>query len=116
MLFDVVGYLTYTADMQTKETIGQKLQRLRLAAGLTQSQLAEAAGVPLSSLQGWEVDRREPGLRAAACLAAALGITADELADTVPVEEVGKVPRLAGPSKRPTTEPAAKKGRKRKGG
>jgi hypothetical protein len=46
-------------------------------------------------------------------LAAALGITADELADTVPVEEVGKVPRLAGPSKRPEL-PAAKKGKKRK--
>ncbi len=98
--------------MHANETIGQKLHRLRLAAGLTQAQLADAAGVPLSTLQGWEIDRREPGLRAAAQLAAALGITADELANTIPVDEVGKVPRPAGPSKRP--KPAMKKG-KRKG-
>ncbi|HWG47716.1 MAG TPA: helix-turn-helix domain-containing protein [Gemmataceae bacterium] len=117
--------------MQANETLGQKLQRLRLTAGLTQVQLAEAAGVPLSTLRGWEVDRREPGLRAAARLAKALGVTAEDLADTVPIDEAGKSPRPAGPSRRTqtpdadappsaTTKPAtgkttAKKPRKRKG-
>jgi transcriptional regulator with XRE-family HTH domain len=87
--------------MHINETLGQKMQRLRTAAGLTQAQLAEAASVPLSSLQNWEIDRREPGFRAVVRLANALGVTAEVLADTVPVEEVGKAPRPAGPSKRP---------------
>jgi putative transcriptional regulator len=83
-----------------KETFGQRLHRLRITAKLTQRQLAEAAGVPLSSLQNWEIDRREPGLRPAVRLAKALGVSVEDLADTVPVEEVGKVPRPAGPSRR----------------
>lgn len=76
------------------------MQRLRIAAKLTQRQLAEAAGVPLSTLQNWEIDRREPGLRPSVRLAAALGVTVEELADTVPVDEIGKAPRPAGPSRR----------------
>jgi transcriptional regulator with XRE-family HTH domain len=96
------------------ETLGQRLQRLRLAAGMTQAQLAEAAGVPVATLRGWEIDRREPGLRPAVQLARALGVTAEVLADTVPVEDVGKVPRPAGPSKRPA-EPSKPAAKKRKG-
>jgi transcriptional regulator with XRE-family HTH domain len=99
--------------MANVETIGQRLQRLRMAAGLTQTQLAEYAGVPLSTLRGWEIDRREPGLRPAVRLAKALGVTAEVLADTVPVEEVGKAPRPAGPTKRQPEPPAPKKGKKK---
>jgi transcriptional regulator with XRE-family HTH domain len=85
------------------ETLGQRLQRLRAAAGLTQAQVAESAGVPVTSLRSWEVDRREPGLRPACRLARALGVTAEYLAETVTVEEAGgKTPRPAGPSKRPS--------------
>jgi transcriptional regulator with XRE-family HTH domain len=84
------------------ETLGQRLQRLRVAAGLTQTQVAAAAAVAVSSLRNWEVDRREPGLRAACRLARVLGVTAEDLADTVPVEEAGKAPRPAGPTRRPT--------------
>ena len=100
------------------ETLGQRLQRLRLAAGLTQAALAEAAGVPLSTLRGWEIDRREPGLRAAVRLARALGVGVEELADTVPVVDVGKTPRPAGPSRHipdaAPTKSAAKKGKRAK--
>lgn len=98
-----------------KETFGQKVHRLRVAAGLVQRQLADLAGVPLSTLQGWEVDRREPTFRAAARLAKALGVSVEELADTVPVEEVGKSPRPAGPSTRLEDRKPAKP-RKRKRG
>ncbi len=88
------------------ETLGQRLQRLRLAAGLTQAQVAAAAGVAVSSLQNWEIDRREPGFRPACRLASALGVTAEYLAESVPVEEAGgKKPRPAGPSRKPATEP-----------
>jgi transcriptional regulator with XRE-family HTH domain len=89
--------------MNTQETLGQRLQRLRAAANLTQAQVATAAGVPLSSLQNWEIDRREPSFRAACRLAKALGVTAEHLADTASVEEAGKAARPAGPTKRPQT-------------
>ena len=127
--------LTYTVKEHIlsgmkNETLGQRLQRLRLDAGLTQAQLADAAGTPLSSLQNWEIDRREPGLRAAVRFARTLGVTVEDLADTSPVEEVGKIHRPAGPSRRDgrgrvrwrsqkdapaaTTEPAPKKGKGKK--
>jgi transcriptional regulator with XRE-family HTH domain len=99
--------------MSQSETLGQRLQRLRAAAGLTQSQVAAAAGVALSSLQNWEIDRREPAFRAACRLARALGVTAEHLAETTPVDEVGKVNRPAGPTKRPTEAPAEKPQRPR---
>jgi transcriptional regulator with XRE-family HTH domain len=90
------------------------MNRLRIAAGLTQRHLADAAGVPMSSLQNWEIDRREPGFRAAVRLAKALGVSVEDLADTVPVAEVGKAPRPAGPSRRDAPQPAPKQTRKRK--
>jgi transcriptional regulator with XRE-family HTH domain len=106
-----------------KETLGQRLQRLRAAAGLTQAQVAEAAGVPVSSLQNWEIDRREPGFRAAVRLAKGLGVTAEDLAETAPVEDAGKAPRPAGPTRRtpadlpPAQEkPARRKPRRPRGG
>jgi DNA-binding XRE family transcriptional regulator len=80
---------------------------------MTQAQLAEAAGISVSSLRNWEVDRREPSLRAAVSLARALGTTAEYLADTAPVEEVGgKAARPAGPTKKPPPGPA-KRGRRK---
>ncbi len=62
------------------ETMGKRLKRLRLAAGMSQPQLARAAGVPVGTLRNWEYDLREPLLGAAARLASALGVTLDELA------------------------------------
>jgi transcriptional regulator with XRE-family HTH domain len=99
------------------ETLGQRLQRLRVAAGLTQAQVAEAAGVLVNTLRSWEIDRREPGLRPACRLARVLGVTAEYLAESVPVEEAGgKKPRPAGPSRRLPAEvekPKGTRGRKR---
>jgi transcriptional regulator with XRE-family HTH domain len=70
------------------ETMGQRLQRLRRAAGLTQAELAERAGVPLKSVLNWEQDRRQPRLDAAADLARLLGVTLEELlADLAPREQ-----------------------------
>jgi transcriptional regulator with XRE-family HTH domain len=60
--------------------MGTRLQRLRKAAGLSQSQLARAAGVPLGSLQQWEQGRRTPLLDAAARIAVALQCSIDDLA------------------------------------
>jgi XRE family transcriptional regulator, regulator of sulfur utilization len=60
--------------------VGERLRRLRQARGLSQSELAKAAGVPVGTLRGWEYGRRTPLLDAAARLADALGCTLDELA------------------------------------
>jgi transcriptional regulator with XRE-family HTH domain len=60
--------------------MGQRLKNLRRKAGLSQSQLARAADVPIGTLRNWEYGRRTPLLDAAARLADALGCTIDELA------------------------------------
>jgi transcriptional regulator with XRE-family HTH domain len=105
----------HTGASPAVETLGQRIQRLRVAAGLTQERVAEAAGVPLATLRNWEVDRREPGFRAACKLAKALGTSAEYLADTVPVDEAGKAPRPAGPTRRPAEQPAPAPKRRDKG-
>lgn len=61
------------------ETFGQRLQRLRAQAGLSQSQVAQAAQVPIGSLRNWEHDRRVPLVDAAHRLAKALGVSLDML-------------------------------------
>lgn len=57
----------------------ENLRRVREAAGLTQGQAAGKAGVPFRSYQNWELGVREPRLEALAALAAAFGVSADEL-------------------------------------
>ena len=39
---------------------GENLQSLRLKAGLSQSQLAAKAGIPVKTIQAWEISRRTP--------------------------------------------------------
>ncbi len=63
-----------------KESMGEKLQRLRDAAGLSQAALARAVGVPVTTLRNWEQDRRMPRLDTAAVLARELGVSLDQLA------------------------------------
>jgi transcriptional regulator with XRE-family HTH domain len=63
--------------------MGQRLKRLREAAGMSQPQLATAAHVPVSTLRNWEQDRRVPRLDAALSLARALRVSLDELAGAV---------------------------------
>lgn len=65
-----------------EKKMGQRLQELRQRAGLSQSELARAAEVPIGSLRNWEHGRRTPLLDAAARIAQALGISLDELAGT----------------------------------
>jgi transcriptional regulator with XRE-family HTH domain len=59
---------------------GQKLQQLRVNAGLSQAELAEKVGVSLKTLQGWEVGAGEPGSGALSKLAGALAVPQEELA------------------------------------
>jgi transcriptional regulator with XRE-family HTH domain len=65
--------------------MGTRLQQLRLGAGLSQTELADAAGIPVGSLRNWERGRRTPLLDAAARIATAIGCTVGQLAGTEPM-------------------------------
>lgn len=60
-------------------TLGEKLQRLRRARGLTQEQLAEKVGVSRQSLSGWENDTSLPDTANVIALADLFGVTTDYL-------------------------------------
>ena len=55
------------------------LQALRHRAGLTQRALAEAAGIPLRTIQSWEIGRYRPTIDVLRPLAEALGISLEVL-------------------------------------
>lgn len=57
-----------------KEDFGERLKRLRKAAGLTQAALAERAGVSLNSVSRWEIGDRQPSWESVVALSKALGV------------------------------------------
>lgn len=65
-----------TAPRRTNDS---KIAQARLAAGLTQAQLAERAGVGASSLGHWECGERIPKLASLRRIAAALEIPWQDL-------------------------------------
>jgi transcriptional regulator with XRE-family HTH domain len=62
------------------ETFGEKLQRLREEAGISQAELSRRSGAPLDSVRNWEQNRNLPRIDAATRLARALGVSLDLLA------------------------------------
>lgn len=64
-------------------TLGQRLRAAREARGLSQVSTAAAARISQGYLSQLEQDEREPTLSIAARLAAALGLSLDELATGV---------------------------------
>lgn len=58
---------------------GIQLQRAREAAGLSQSELAKAIGIPVGSVKNYEQGRREPKLFVAVKLAATLKVSVESL-------------------------------------
>jgi transcriptional regulator with XRE-family HTH domain len=88
-------------------TFAKKLQELRERAELSQSGLAQASGIPVWTVRGYEQGRREPSWDVLFKLAAALGVTCDAFADCVDTP-AGK-PKARGPASRP--KKIAKKGR-----
>jgi transcriptional regulator with XRE-family HTH domain len=73
---------------------GEHLRRLREGAGLSRAELVRRAGVPASTLRGWEADRGFPTLPAALRLAEALGVSVERFAEGVedPAEEEARAP------------------------
>ncbi len=58
---------------------GDRLKTSRVAAGLSQQELAKRAGIPLATIQSWEINRRRPLAMMAARVAKALGVRVPEL-------------------------------------
>lgn len=77
------------------ESFADRLERLRMARGLTQPALADLAEVSLASLRNWERARREPTLSAGVKLARALGVSLDLLAG-----DVAEITAMAEPKRR----------------
>jgi transcriptional regulator with XRE-family HTH domain len=99
----------------SQETLGERLQKVRQRAGLSQSDLAEAADTPIGTIRNWEQGRRVPLFDAVIRVAQALGVSIDELA----AEGIGPNPAMARgrPKKEPTAEkPERPRGRPRKTG
>ena len=61
-------------------TFGEMVQQFREKLGLTQTALADKAGVSLRSIQGWEQNRRRPVSEDFFRLVKALGVPADTFA------------------------------------
>lgn len=59
---------------------GDKLKTARLAAGLTQEELAERCGMKKQSISRYENSEREPNIRTAKKLADALNVPLESLA------------------------------------
>jgi transcriptional regulator with XRE-family HTH domain len=63
------------------DTFAARLRAARMKAGLTQQQLAQAAGLSLGHVASWEAGRtRNPTLAALVALGSALGCSLDQLA------------------------------------
>ena len=94
-----------------QQTLGERIQALRLAAGLSQSQLARAARVPIGTLKNWEQDQAPSRMASSAVvtLAEALGIAAGPLLEGVSfptVEAPGRAGRPRKPAAAAEPEPA----------
>jgi len=62
-------------------SFGQHLQHLRLKAGLSQAGLADRAGIPVKTIQNWEISRRSPRwIGMLLKLAQGLSVSMEELA------------------------------------
>src|SRR5262245_18026771 len=66
--------MTTVIKTRKKVKFSAKLKQLREAAGLTQQQLADRAGLSQSAITLWESGSREPGLEALGKLCAALDV------------------------------------------
>ena len=66
--------------------MGAHLAQLREAAGLTQKQLAEKLGVPLSNITFWERSEKPPRAEMLPKMAEALGVSVDALLKVSPIK------------------------------
>lgn len=70
-----------------RAALGERIVAARKARGMTQADLANAAGISLASLGGYESKKREPHMSQAVRLAKALGMTVPELLFGITVDD-----------------------------
>lgn len=62
-----------------QETIGARIRRLRMAAGISQGELQRRSGVSQRMISFYERDESHPSIPSGVALATALGVSADYL-------------------------------------
>ena len=72
-------------------TVGERIQQLRKAAGLSQEQLAEQLDVSRQSVSKWELNDAAPEISKIIALSELFGISTDEL-----LKGAGSIPAAAG--------------------
>jgi transcriptional regulator with XRE-family HTH domain len=97
------------------ETLGTRLQALRLAAELTQEVLAARSGLPVTSLRNWERDHRTPGVFALFKLAQALGLPMERFVEGVEGDDSAG-PAAGGEPPTPQRKPRRRRSPKARGG
>lgn len=73
------------------EALAYNLKRIRKSQNLTQSELADLAGIPRASLASMEKVNSNPGVESVVGVAKALGVTLDELLTPTPEMRYYKV-------------------------
>ncbi len=81
-------------------TLGERIQALRRAAGLSQEALGERLGVTRQSISKWESDLSTPELEKLMALSALFGVSLDELMGKTPAREIGDAPPPGAPPHR----------------
>jgi transcriptional regulator with XRE-family HTH domain len=76
-------------------TLGQRLRRLRQAAGLSVHQLAKASNTPAQAIYVWEADRSAPTFGGLLQLARALGRSLSEFDSVEPRPDLRRRPKVA---------------------
>jgi transcriptional regulator with XRE-family HTH domain len=109
------------------DTFAGRLRELREAAGLTQQQLAERAGMQTNTIARLERAEREPAWKTAIALAQALGVSCEDFlqepADRPPqgrgrppkaaeAEKVAAPPRTRGRPRKDSAGPSGDKARR----
>jgi transcriptional regulator with XRE-family HTH domain len=77
------------------QTFGQRLKQFREAAGLSQQQLARAAGLTQKAISFYETDKRSPDFVIVVRLAAALGVGVEAFVTRPSDPPGGAAPRAA---------------------
>ena len=64
-----------------KNMFGKEIRNARIAAGVTQTEVAKATGIPQNTISWIELDKGIPNIQQCVLLADYFGISVDELID-----------------------------------
>ena len=100
--------------MLDKETLGERIKRLRKKAGLTQESLSEILDLSYMTIRRWEWGKVIPRLSEIKALATALHVSEDELLNGVPEQNAWVLHVEIGNTKEDFLDMAKKESLKKK--